>query len=333
MTGGPNGGPKPNPDNNNQPYTAQEANIASQGTGKTPEELYIQDQMRTPDTTTGKPLSRAQAQEKYLQMKAGVKPLNEQERRVADYLHSRQMEDTPANRESARTAIMKADVESKAASALPFAEQKSTFNNNLSTQKALLVQQNADANQRGIKADELQNTENARSSSVTAKISTARDALTNADEDQFAAQIAPVLSLLAMTSAEGVKRVNKQELDKFVPTSGSFGRWIDAHAEQFLAGKIPADYRNEVGHMLDRMDAAENAEHKINSSSIDGTIRQGAQTPVQKPEGGAQAKPEKSKEQATPKAPEGATNPVYKSQTDKTVIGHMVNGKFVKLAK
>ena len=300
MTGGPNGGPKPNPDNNNQPYTAQEANVASQGTGKTPEELYIQDQMRTPDPTTGKPLSRAQAQEKYLQMKAGVKPLNEQERRVADYLHSRQMEDTPANRESARTAIMKADVESKAASALPFAEQKSTFNNNLSTQKALLVQQNADANQRGIKADELQNTENARSSSVSAKIATARDALTNADEDQFAAQIAPVLSLLAMTSAEGVKRVNKQELDKFVPTSGSFGRWIDAHAEQFLAGKIPADYRNEVGHMLDRMDAAENAEHKINSSSIDNTIRQGAQTPVQKPEGGAKAAPETSKPQTIP---------------------------------
>ena len=256
--------------------------------------------MRTPDPTTGKPLSRAQAQEKYLQMKAGVKPLNEQERRVADYLHSRQMEDTPANRESARTAIMKADVESKAASALPFAEQKSTFNNNLSTQKALLVQQNADANQRGIKADELQNTENARSSSVSAKIATARDALTNADEDQFAAQIAPVLSLLAMTSAEGVKRVNKQELDKFVPTSGSFGRWIDAHAEQFLAGKIPADYRNEVGHMLDRMDAAENAEHKINSSSIDNTIRQGAQTPVQKPEGGAKAAPETSKPQTIP---------------------------------
>jgi hypothetical protein len=210
------------------------------------------------------------------------------------------MEDTPANRESARTAIMKADVESKAASALPFAEQKSTFNNNLSTQKALLVQQNADANQRGIKADELQNTENARSSSVSAKIATARDALTNADEDQFAAQIAPVLSLLAMTSAEGVKRVNKQELDKFVPTSGSFGRWIDAHAEQFLAGKIPADYRNEVGHMLDRMDAAENAEHKINSSSIDNTIRQGAQTPVQKPEGGAKAAPETSKPQTIP---------------------------------
>lgn len=325
-TGGENGGPKPNPDTG-KPYTAQEANVASQGTGKTPEELYIQEQMRTPDPKTGKAMTRPQAQEQYLQMKAGTKPLNEQERRVADYLSSRHQEDTPANREAARTAIEKADVEAKAASALPFSEQKSTFTNKLSTERDLLVQQNADANARGIKADELQNTENARSSSVSAKITTARDALNNADEDQFAAQVAPVLSLLAMTSAEGVKRVNKQELDKFVPTAGSFGRWIDAHAEQFLAGKIPADYRTEVGHMLDRMDAAEVAEHKINGESIDGTIRQGAQTPVQKPGGGAKSTPAKSKSQAAaPEVPKGATGTAPDPRTGKLYY-HDAQGK------
>jgi hypothetical protein len=58
------------------------------------------------------------------------------------------------------------------------------------------------------------------------------------------------------------------------------------------------------------MDAAESVEHKINTQSVDETIRQGAQTPVQKPEGGAKATPEKSKPKAAPEpgtVPAGAT--------------------------
>ncbi|MGA2160515.1 MAG: hypothetical protein ABSG90_15035, partial [Dehalococcoidia bacterium] len=67
-----------------------------------------------------------------------------------------------------------------------------------------------------------------------------------------------------------------------------------------LSGKIPQEYRVEVGHMMDRMSAAEDAEHDINTRSIDTTVRQGAQQPTQKPEGGAKGTPEKSKAQATP---------------------------------
>jgi hypothetical protein len=296
---GDNGAPRVNPDTQ-KPYTAQEANVASQGTGKTPEELYIQEQMRGVDPTTGKHFSRQQAEENYLQMKAGNKPVPESERRVKDYMESRGLADTPANREAARTAIKMSDTTATQQAALPFSEQKTAFNNNLATTRDLLVQQNADANARGLKADELQNTENLRSAGVTSKLTMAKDAL-NAPDDQFANQIVPIVSLLAITSAEGVKRVNKQELDKFVPTSGSFGRWIEGHADQFLDGKIPQEYRVEVGHMMDRMSAAEDAEHDINTRSIDKTVRQGAQQPVQKPEGGAKGTPEKSKEQATPK--------------------------------
>jgi hypothetical protein len=329
---GENGGPRINPDTQ-KPFTTQEANIASQGTGKTPEELYIQEGMKGIDPATGKHFTRQQAEERYLQMKAGTKPPNEEEKRVNDYIAKRGQPDNPANREAARTALKASDTTATQQAALPFAEQKAKFNDNLATTRALLVQQNADANQRGLKSDELQNTENVRSAGVLTKLTTAKDAL-NAPDDQFANQIVPIVSLLAVTSAEGVKRVNKQELDKFVPTSGSFGRWIEGHADQFLNGQIPADYRAEVGHMLDRMEAAEDVEHKINTQSIDGTVRQGAQQPVQKPTGGAKATPAPSKPVAapeTPAPPKGATNEVYKSATDKTVIGHMVNGKYVAL--
>ena len=151
----------------------------------------------------------------------------------------------------------------------------------------------------------------------------------------FANQITPVVSLLAVTSAEGVKRVNKQELDKFVPTSGSLGRWIEGHTEQFLNGKIPADYREEVGHMLDRMSAAEEVEHKINSGSIDSTIRQGAQQPVQKPEGGATGKPAPSKPQAPTAIPAGVPKDATHVYRDKSgaVVGYAEGGKYKSLSE
>jgi len=44
-------------------------------------------------------------------------------------------------------------------------------------------------------------------------------------------------------------------------------------------------------------------------------------------------KPYVSKAAATPEPPKGATNPVFKSATDKTIIGHMVNGQYVPLAQ
>lgn len=295
---GNNGKPQINPDTN-QPFTPAEAQVLSTGTGKTPVQVMANELQHQPNPDTGKNYTPVEALEQAMKVQAGNK-LNEHQRRVADYVSAHHMEDTPASRETARIALEKADTEAKQSSSLPFSEQKAKFTNDLSTTKALLVQQNADANARGLKADELQNTENARSSSVTSRLQTAKDALTASDDEQFAAQIVPITTLLAVTSAEGVKRVNKQELDKFVPSSGSFGRWIDAHAEQFLEGKIPTEYRDEVGHMLDRMTAAETAEHIINTRSIDTTVRQGAQQPVQKETGGAEAKPAKSE----PKTPE-----------------------------
>ena len=294
---GNNGQPQINPDTN-KPFTPAEAQVLSTGTGKTPVQVLANGLTHEVNPDTGKNYTPVEALDEAMKRQAGNK-LNEHQRRVADYVASHHMEDTPQNRETARIALEKADVEAKQASALPFSEQKSKFTNDLATTRALLVQQNADANARGLKADELQNTENARSSSVIAKLQTAKDALNAADEEQFAAQIVPITSLLAVTSAGGVKRVNKQELDKFVPASGSFGRWVDAHSEQFLEGKIPEEYRTEVGHMLDRMTAAETAEHLINTQSIDNTVRQGAQQPVQKKEGGAKATPKKSEPKAT----------------------------------
>jgi len=276
----------------NKVYTDQERLDIAQNPGKAGEVTYAHKYMKDHPGSTYE-----DGAADYHRMVAGTKPLNEQERKIADYLSAQKMEDTPQNRDAARVALEQRDTLVKQQTELPFSEAKARFNDNLATTRALLVQQNANASQRGLKADELQQVENARSSAVSSKLQTAKDAL-NATDEQFSNQIVPIVTLLSVTSAEGVKRVNKQELDKFVPTSGSFGRWISGHSDQFLSGQIPAEYRAEVGHMLDRMTAAEVAEHIINTRSIDGTIRQGAQQPVQKPEGGAAAKPVPSKPQA-----------------------------------
>ena len=330
LTGGPNGTPRINPDTQ-KPFTALEANVASQGTGKTPIELATQDYMRQTNPETGHNYTRTEAWERAMQVQTGTR-MNEQQRRIADYLSANKMEDTPTNRDAARVAIEKRDVVAKAASSLPFAERKASFNNQLATAKAQLLQANADAYSRGLKADELQQVENAKYEKTTSAIDLAKENLKAADTEQFAANIMPVVALLTYTSEAGVKRVNKQELDKFVPAEGSFGRWIEAHADKFMAGEIPDAYRNEVGSMLNRIQNSQEIEHSLNTRSIDNTVRQGAQTPVQTKAGGASAKPAPSKPQAIPDTvPKDATH-VYRDKQNK-VVGYAQGGTYHKLGE
>ena len=293
---GNNGQPMVNPITQ-KPYTPPEAQELSTGEGKTAVQQLARSLMIKVNPDTNKNYTQDEALVEAMREQNGIK-LNEHQRRVADYLAAHKMDDTPANRETARIALETADTEAKQQAALPFAEQKAKFNNDLTTTRSLLVQQNADANTRGLEADKLQNVENARFSKINGAIDMAINTLQDSDQSQFAANIVPVLTLLTTTSEAGVKRVNKQELDKFLPADGSLGRWASAHADKFLAGEIPPEYRDEVGHFLMRMKAAQNAEHTINSQSIDNTIRVGGQEPVQKPTGGAEATPKPS----TPKA-------------------------------
>jgi hypothetical protein len=285
--GGPDGGPQINPDTG-KPYTDAEALQLSTGAGKAPLQIAMNDLEKQINPDTGKKYSPEEAFAK-ASFDASNAKMNEHQKRVADYVHAHNMEDTPANREVARVALETADVSAKQIAALPYAEQKTKFSSDLATTRALLVQQNADANQRGIEADKLQNTENARYDKVINQITLAKEALEQSDTSQFAANIVPVIATLTTTSAEGVKRINKQELDRFLPADGSLGRWASAHADKWMDGSIPPEYKGEMGKFLDSLGKSFNLEHNTNTKSIDNTVRQGAQQPTQKPEGGAGA--------------------------------------------
>lgn len=296
LHGGPDGGPQQNPDTK-QPYTEQEALLAAQGTGKTPEEEYVQARMKDTNPDTNQPFSRTEATQDFELMKAGTKPLHGKDKAVQDYLKANKLEDTPENRDAAAVTLEKRDAEAKFSATLPLHEQQDRFRSQLTEERTRLQQAQADALARGKSADEMQAKENQRSSKVQATLEAAKNALKNSDHDQFAASIVPVVATMAISNAEGIKRLNPIELKKFSPESGSLYRWAEAHADKFLAGDIPDEYRQEVGNMLTRFEAAENAEHLINTEAVDNTIRTGAVQPKVNPKTGAADKSEPSTKQ------------------------------------
>lgn len=296
MHGGENGGPQINPDTQ-KPYTAQEAQVGSQGTGKTPEELDTQDLMKKINPATGKPYTRLEAHKEALQMKTDTRPPSEKDRVVLDYMTSHGLENTPENRDKSREALERRDVTAKTLAALPASEAKARFQANLTEEEQALNRVGADSLTRGKSADEKQATEDARSQKVNGTIRAAQDALNDSDHSQFAASIAPVVATMATSSAEGIKRINAVELGKFTPTDGSLYRWAEANTDKFLSGDIPDDYRKEVGAMLTRLQAAEHAEHLINTHAIDTTIRNGATQPVVDQKSGKATKTEPSTKQ------------------------------------
>src|SRR5271154_4277705 len=146
---------------NGRPYTDQERLDIAQNPGKSGEVTWARKYMADHQGATYE-----EGVEDYYKMKAGNKPLNEHEKRVADYVASHNMEDTPANRETARQDIEKTDADIKQLVALPYAKQKAQFSSNLAESRQRLQQANADSYSRGLEADKLQNVENARYNKV-----------------------------------------------------------------------------------------------------------------------------------------------------------------------
>lgn len=291
LRGGKNGGPAINPDTNAL-YTPEEALQASKGEGTATDTMGIKRLMReNPDW------SFEDAAQQWFKDKAGQR-LTEKDRQVADYIAAHGMEDTPQNRDATRQALLKRDTEVKEETQWPWVQKKELFAQKITQANDVLRNANADATQRGLKADELQQTENARSTKVLNEISQAQQAVKSSDDEQLSASITPLLATLANVSiVGGVKRLNQAELARFMPQNGSLFRWAQSHVDQWLAGQIPTEYRQELGAMLTRMAASEMAEHLINTNSIDGTVRRGGQQPLVGPKG-ATGKNEPSKPQA-----------------------------------
>ena len=307
MHGGPGGGPKPNPAKGGAPYEAVDANIAAQGTGKSSQEEYVQDLMgrENPDTP-GKNFTRKDATSDYLQETAGHKTLHGMEKRVDDYIKARKtsgMEDTPANREAAETAIQESDANAKALAVLPAHEQQAKFQEGINEAEQNLSKIQANSLQRGTVADEKQYTEDVRHDMVVKQIKAAKDAADSSDSSELAASIVPIVATMAFSDSMGIKRMNPVELERFTPeASGGLYRWAMSHADKFLAGEIPADYKGDVVKALDKLSVGEDRLNESNTAAAD-RLRKGATTPVLNDQGAPTASAPSAPGKATPTTP------------------------------
>jgi hypothetical protein len=334
LHGGPDGGPKINPDTNT-PYDSQTALIASQGTGKGVEEEDVQGLMKTINPDTGKLYTRLEADHAVLAMRAGVKPVNPKVQALNDYMKRKGLADTPENRDLARVEMEKRDTEVKAEAALPAAEQKIRLTSSLTATNQDLNANHANALQRAEKADEFTQKENARHNLRVTQIDSAQNALESSDNNMLAASIVPVLATMTESNAQGIKRLNPQELAKFMPkSSGDAKQWFEAHYDKLTAGEIPQTYRADLRELLNNLAREEDTQYRANTGSIDQTLGASSARPNVTPSGKTSgATPRKPAAPPTEKptevpagVPDGATS-IYKD--DKGVVqGYALNGQY-----
>lgn len=298
---------KVNPDTGKL-YTEEEALQATKTDEANKEkEQYINDEMKNVNHVTGKNFTREEATENYYKMRAGNKPASDKEKALKDYMVAHKMEDTPENRDLAREGIERRDTAAKAEAGLPTAEQKIRLQSELTEANAELNNIRANALQRSEKADDFVQKENARHTMRQTQLDATQNALDQADANMLAASIVPVLATMTETTAQGIKRLNPQELSRFMPkSSGDALQWFAANYDKVVAGQIPDQYKGDLKELLTNLNKEEETQHNANLRSIDETFKQGAVTPVVNEKG--KATTTKKAERAAPlaKLPQGA---------------------------
>ena len=292
-----------------KPYTEDEALQHVKQTDEAKQaEGYISDQMKKPNPTTGKNFTREEATEAYYQMRSGARPPNEKEAVIKDFLKAKNLPDTPTNRDMARVEIEKRDTTAKAEAGLPAAEQKIRLQSSLAEDNANLNRIGANSLQRGEKADDYTLKENERHAMAVKQIDNAQNALESSDTNMLAASIVPALATMTETTAEGIKRLNPQELKRFMPaSSGDALQWFETHYDKLTAGQIPTQYKTDLNELLKNLSKEEEAQNATNLKAIDQTLRQGATAPVENPKG-APKKVAPSKPAHKEAPPAGATH-------------------------
>jgi hypothetical protein len=292
-----------NPDTNKL-YTPEEAlaRIKGDEAGAKEKDAYIQDEMKKVSPTTGQKYTREEATENYYKMRAGAKPPNEQEQGIRDYLAAHHLDDSPTNRDLARQEIIrrKTDIEQRAA--LPYAKQREQFQNELAEAKAAVDRSDNKALARGEKLDDLTYKEKQQHNATIAKIDAAQNALDKSDTNMLAASIVPVLATMVETTAQGIKRLNPQELARFMPkSSGDAKQWFEANYDKLVAGQIPEQYRSDLRELLNNIAKEENSRSEQNLHDINQTFGEGATTPVVNTTSGRADKTKPAKSTEAPK--------------------------------
>jgi hypothetical protein len=205
--------------------------------------------------------------------------LTDRHREINDYAvqHNLDPED-PDQYAQATMGYEKDKTSAKAVGGFPTWQKKANIQNSLATERELLVQKNADANQFGVKAAELQQKADADYIKADGHIKVIQKALDNSDASQVSANIVPLMATLnVIHDVGGISRLNKQELDAFVPGHGSATRWLEANWDKIAVGELPDDYQKELGGLIKDLQANVDENHTAYTKAIDKNFRQHAQ--------------------------------------------------------
>ena len=201
--------------------------------------------------------AQAEADLQFMQKQAQLgQKLTDRRREVIAHAKTMGLDpDDPVQYDKAMQDYESKKTAAKAEGGFPVWKTKEAIQNGYATQRELLVQANANANQFGIKGAELQQKADAEHDNAVSQFNSIKNILATSDENTVAANVIPMLTTLGIISTEGkVRRLSPIEIQAMSPAQGSMYRWAAAHADKLAAGQLPDGYKQEVGSLLDQND-------------------------------------------------------------------------------
>ncbi len=212
----------------------------------------------------------------------GTQKLTDKREAILNYAKAHNLDpSTPEGFNQARVAMEKEDTAVKAEAAYPMWQRRAQFQQQLNIEANRLNNINADSSTRGLDADKLAQKSEAQWQQNRHKLQLVNEAIDNSDANQVAANVAPLLATLGIVATEGgVKRLNREELAKFLPANGSAFRWMEANFDKLTEGSLPDGYQKNIKSLMNSAISSLDATHEAELNSIDTYIRRGAQMPA-----------------------------------------------------
>jgi hypothetical protein len=248
---------------------------------------------------------RAQAESDlaFLQKQAQLgQKLTDRRREIIDHAKAMGLDpDDPAQYDKAMKDYESQKSGARAEGGLPVWKTKAAIQNSYATERALLVQQNADANQFALHGATAQQKADDEHTLAMGQLKTIKDMLNTADDNTVAANIIPWMTTMGILKEGKLTRMTATELAQLSPAQGSLYRWASAHADKLAAGQLPEGYKRDVGQIVEQLGREQNELYRNKSISIDKNFGSHGQAPEVKnnPKGGTTVTPKK----ATPNAP------------------------------
>src|ERR1019366_7971792 len=265
-------------------HTVPESYEASATPGKSAAVHYAMDRVKSGDAE-----NFAEGLQQYQAMMAGTKPRSAKQEEIDNYIksHGGDTQDSTA-RTNAIMALDGLHASAKANATLPIQERKAVFQQQLDIEK----QQLASSQNKSLEYGKAAKDQQMKAAIVRADDKKATDGAMQALDSgsSFGAAITPIMALLGATRAEQVKRVNKQELDRFMPGAIGFKNWATAHADAFVNGDIPEQYRADVRSFVNGLDKSSQGDYQSKLDAINNVYGSVGEEPVPKKGGGLEQK-------------------------------------------